>query len=223
MLRKIYNTGRSYLYSRRLKKIYRKYKGYTMIPEDTFVNNLLLINKFTSVPGSVVECGVWRGGMSAAIAHMIPDKNYYLFDSFEGLPDAKEIDGEAAIAWQSNKEGISYFDNCKAEMNEAEIAMKIAGVTNYRLVKGWFSDTLPGYSFEEPISILRLDGDWYESTMECLVNLFPKVVSGGVIIIDDYYIWDGCSRAVHDYLSNNQIKDRIRQFNNEVSYIIKEK
>lgn len=221
MLCRLYKTSKLYLRVRQLRKIFLRYKNYSMIPENTFVNNLLLISEFAHISGSVVECGVWRGGMSAAMAHILPTKYFYLFDSFEGLPDAEEIDGESAIYWQKNTEGIIYFDNCKAEMEEADCAMRMSGA-RYKLVKGWFSDTLPHFNFKEPISVLRLDGDWYQSTMECLINLYPKVEKGGVIIIDDYYVWDGCSRAVHDYLSKNQIRSRIRQFKNDVSFIIKE-
>jgi len=150
-------------------------------------------------------------------------REYYLFDSFEGLPDAKEIDGRSAIEWQQNKEDSRYFDNCKAEMTYAETALKKANCTNYKLMKGWFSETLPSFNPGKPIAILRLDGDWYESTMECLVALYPKVQEGGLILIDDYYVWDGCAKAVHDYLSRNSIPARIFQSKEGVCYIVKPK
>ena len=98
--------------------------------------------------------------------------------------------------------------------------MRIAGHTKFQLHKGWFNETLR--SFEStPISILRLDGDWYESIKFCLVKLFPLVSSGGLVIIDDYYTWDGCSKAVHDYLAETKCNSRVRQWNNQVAYIIK--
>jgi hypothetical protein len=67
-----------------------------------------------------------------------------------------------------------------------------------------------------------LDGDWYDSTMDCLANLFNKVNKGGIIIVDDYYVWDGCSRAVHDYLSKNNLTEKIRQSEAGICYIIKD-
>ena len=202
--------------------LYLKYKRYTMIPEQIYYGNLELMNNFKSISGCIVECGVWRGGMIASIAELLgSDRNYYLFDSFEGLPEAKEIDGQAAINWQNDKESEFYFDNCKAEANFADTAMKISQVKNYQLVRGWFSDTVLKYSFDSPIAMLRLDGDWYESTMDCLEGLFPKVAQGGLIILDDYYTWDGCSRALHDYLSKNNLAERIQEYPPGICYLKK--
>ncbi len=207
---------------RRFNQLRRKYDDYTMIPLKSFINNLELIYRYRHLEGAVVECGVWRGGMIASMAEVLKDThNYYLFDSFEGLPKAQEIDGDSAIEWQNDTESNFYFDNCKAEEHFAQEAMKLAKIKNYNTVKGWFSETLPSYNFNEEIAILRLDGDWYESTMDCLTHLYDKVKVGGVIIFDDYHMWDGCSKAVHDYLSMQKSSSKICQFNNDVSYIIK--
>ena len=86
------------------RRIYSKYRAYTMIHEAMYVNNLELCAKFGATPGCVVECGVWRGGMSAGMAEVLgADRDYFLFDSFEGLPPAREdLDGASAVAWQSN-------------------------------------------------------------------------------------------------------------------------
>jgi O-methyltransferase len=203
------------------KKIYDKFARFTMVPVFTFLDNLELASKARSIPGDIVECGVWRGGMMAGISEKLGnDRKYWLFDSFEGLPPAKEIDGPEAVSWQKDKKGENYFDNCAAEEKFAREAMQLAGARNYELVRGWFKDTLPITSVER-ISVLRLDGDWYDSTMDCLTHLYPKVVDGGVIIIDDYYFWDGCTKAVHDYLSHHNICDRIRQTSYGVAYIIR--
>ena len=202
-------------------RLYEKYSAYTMVPKDTFIENLKLCRNLITIHGCVVECGVWRGGMIAAMAEILGNgRTYYLFDSFEGLPEAKEIDGESALAWQRDKENPYFFDNCKAETMYADKAMKMAEVSNYKLVKGWFSDTIPHFKFDEDIAILRLDGDWYESTMQCMEFLYPKVATGGVIIIDDYYTWDGCSRAIHDYLSAHKLPCRINQIQGNC-YIVK--
>lgn len=202
------------------RSLYKKYASYTMIPENYYEVNLKVAEKALKVTGEVVECGVWRGGMIAGIAELLgKERQYYLFDSFEGLPEPKEVDGEAAINWQKNTEGELYYDNCKAEIEFAEHAMKMAGAP-FQCVKGWFDQTVSGYS-GGTIALLRLDGDWYDSTMVCLKNLFPKVATGGVIIIDDYYTWDGCSRAVHDYLSEMKSISRINSGAGKVAYIIK--
>jgi len=181
-----------------------------MVSPKEYIECLSLVSQFKKIDGCVIECGVWRGGMSAGIADVLgKDRKYYLFDSFEGLPEAKEIDGKSAIDWQKDVKSPGYYDNCKAEMNWAENAMKMSGAKNFELVKGWFNETIPSYKLNEPIAILRLDGDWYESTMTCLEGFFDKVVKGGVIIIDDYYVWDGCAKALHDFLSKHQKSERI--------------
>jgi O-methyltransferase len=99
--------------------------------------------------------------------------------------------------------------------------MEKAGSTNFKIIKGWFENTLPENEMNEPIIILRLDGDWYSSTIECLEHLYPKVIDGGLIIVDDYYFWDGCSKAVHDFFSKYKLPYKIRHTENEICYIIK--
>jgi O-methyltransferase len=208
--------------------IYEKYREFTMIPRDLFIGNLALCMLFKDVDGCVVECGVWKGGMIAAMAEIMGNyHDYFLYDSFEGLPEAQEIDGGAAISWQGDKESPFYFDNCKADMAYAERAMQMSGARNYKITKGWFSEALPHFSCDRGIAILRLDGDWYDSTMECLNDLYNKVNRGGIIIIDDYYVWDGCARAVHDFLSmthrkaRNEVPARIRQSEAGICYLVK--
>ena len=215
-----YNDRISYLKN---KEIFEKYKDYTMIPNIFYIDNLELSSLVKNIEGDVVECGVWRGGMVAGIAEILgKERTYRLFDSFEGLPEAKEIDGKSAVNWQKNKEGRFYYDNCAAEEKYAREAMNLSGASKIEIVKGWFNETVFKNSVQK-IALLRLDGDWYESTMTCLEAFYPKIVTNGVIIIDDYYQWDGCSRAVHDYLSKNGITDRIYQSKQGVAYIIKNK
>ncbi len=202
--------------------VYRRYSKYTMVPQKDYVDCLALVAKYKNVNGCVIECGVWRGGMIAGIAEVLgKDRRYYLFDSFEGLPDAKEIDGPGALAWQANKESSNYYDNCKAEMEWSQKAMQIAHASNTTFIKGLFDDTVPAFQPKEPIAVLRLDGDWYDSTMVCLENLFPHVMAGGLIIIDDYYAWDGCSKALHDYLSRHKRSERIIQAYTSGCFLIK--
>jgi O-methyltransferase len=207
-----------------LYEIYELFKNYTMTPHELYAQNLLLASNFSHVEGVVVECGTYRGGMIGGIAKMLnqPDRKYYLFDSYEGLPDATELDGEEAQNFATNPAMIEKYDNCKADIELAREAMSISGAKNVNIIKGWFNETLPHFPKDEKIAILRLDGDWYESTMECLDILFDNVVEGGVIIIDDYYCWEGCSKAVHDFFSKRKSLYRIRQFQNTICYIEKD-
>lgn len=206
----------------RYRKIFKKFREYTMVPEEIFIGNCKLIDEFKNIEGDYVECGVWKGGMSAAAATILGTRRkYLLFDSFQGLPEAAPIDGTAAIDWQRDEVVQASFKNCSAEKSFAVEAMKLAGKIDYELVEGWFEQTLPGYAFNNPVAVLRLDGDWYESTLTCLKYLFPQVAEGGLIILDDYYFWDGCSKAVHDYLSSIQSTCRMYQSARGISYIIK--
>ena len=160
--------------------------------------------------------------MSAGLAEILgPERHYYRFDSFEGLPPAQEIDGGAALRWQSATDAPSYYDNCRAELEFSERAMALAKTRHVTFRKGWFSETLPGFVPDSGIAVLRLDGDWYESTMQCLEALYKQVTPGGLIIIDDYYTWEGCTKAVHDFLSSNKLPDRIRQTPAGVCYIVR--
>jgi len=195
----------------RFQQLFKKYKPYTMIPELYYKTNLGIAFNYKDINGSVVECGTWKGGMIAGMADIIGDsKDYHLFDSYEGLPPPTDNDGEEAVKWQVNKEGKFYFDNCTAQESDAIEAMGLSLVTEYTTHKGWFKDTVSTVRFNNGISILRLDGDWYDSTMQCLDALFHQVNKGGVIIIDDYFAWEGCSKAVHDFLSKNNCVERIR-------------
>lgn len=203
------------------RKLYKKYCHYTMIPEESFILNLELCDQFKSVPGDYVECGVWRGGMSAAISEIVElDRTIHLFDSFEGLPPAKEIDGKEAQQWQKNVDSPGYFDNCTAEQRFVDEAMKLAKCSSYKVYKGWFDQSLSSFDGEN-IGILRLDGDWYDSILVCMQQLFPRLNEGGIVVLDDYYTWDGCAKAVHDYLSSTKSPSRIHQWNNHVGYIVK--
>ena len=194
------------------RRLHRKYREYTMAPAGYFWRNLRIVDERRHVRGCVVECGVWRGGMSAGMAEVLgPGREYFLFDSFEGLPPAAAVDGASATAWQQDTQGESYYDNCRASIDFAERAMRLAGVPHYKLVKGWFEETLPKFTPPCPIAVLRLDGDWYESTMTALESLYKHLAPDGIVIVDDYYAWDGCSRAIHDFLSRHQLTTRITQ------------
>jgi O-methyltransferase len=188
----------------------------------TVTQTLHLCRTGRNVSGDIVECGVWRGGMSAAMAEVLPSRTSVLFDSFEGLPPAKEIDGPSAFAYQMNVTAPRYRDNCRASEEDALRTMKMANGANYRILKGWFDETVPRYAAEAPrIAVLRLDGDWYDSITICLEHLFPQVVRSGLVIVDDYGGWDGCTRAVHDYLSRTKATEAIRSTRRGVAYLIK--
>jgi O-methyltransferase len=204
---------------RRLHRIYNKYKDFTMITADDYVENLRLAMRIVEVRGSIIECGTWRGGMIAGIADLLgSDRRYYLFDSFQGLPLAKEIDGVAALAWQSNKDSPGYYNNCTASKEEARAAMSASAAKNYQIIEGWFDITLRKMSLSEPIALLRMDADWYESTRCILDSFASSVAPGGLIVVDDYYTWEGCTKALNEVAALRNW--RIRQSRGGICFII---
>jgi O-methyltransferase len=202
--------------------VYRLLKEFTMVPELVYCYNLSLAERVKNIPGCVIECGVWRGGMCAGLHTVLgPQRRYFLFDSFEGLPPAQAIDGPAAIRWQQDTTSPFYYDNCSASQDFARRAMEAVGAKQYELKPGFFDISLPNFMPPEPIAFLRLDADWYKPTMECLDWLFDHVAPGGIIALDDYYTWDGCSRALHDFLSKRKARERIRCFADAICYLEK--
>jgi O-methyltransferase len=184
------------------------------------------------VPGVLVECGVWRGGCSAAMllaqieAYGRVRREAFLLDSFEGLPPATGRDGPLALAWQTDTTSPAFMDNCRAGLDEVRAGLSaVLPEEGWELVPGWFEDTVPTLARRlhgQGIAVLRLDGDWYDSTMVCLEHLVPLVSEEGIILIDDYYAWDGCARAVHDYLSRHDLAYRIREIHGGIgAYMIK--
>jgi hypothetical protein len=97
--------------------------------------------------------------------------------------------------------------------------MKLAGATDVHLVKGWFDQTLPRFTPPAPIALFRPDADWYDATLFCLEQLSPHLADGARIIIDDYYTWDGCARAVHDFAARQSRAVRLSQRDNAVCYL----
>lgn len=196
-----------------LEQTWQLLKPYTMVKHQRFLTSLRLALDIQTVPGDIVECGVWRAGQIAGIAKILGNERHYrLFDSFEGLPPADvKRDGHKATMLTGR---------CRAGEHYARRAMQIAGIDNYTLVKGWFADTLPAATFPNGIALLRLDGDWYESTTQCLEHLYPQLNPGGICIIDDYFYWPGCKQAVSDYVTKHHITGTVQHIGSDpVAYI----
>ncbi len=205
----------------RYHRTYRRYREFTMISASTYAKNLHLSTLVRDVPGCVVECGTWRGGMIAGIADVLgPEREYLLIDSFEGLPAATVKDGARALHW--SPADPHWHNNCAATEGEARTAMSKCRAKRFQVIKGWFEQTLPGLVPPAPIALLRLDADWYESTMTCLTHLIPRLAERGIVIIDDYRAWDGCAKAIHDFLAaqNDRLPlVRLWQFGGDVHYL----
>ena len=127
------------------ERVYSKYRDRTMLGREEYIANLRL-SSTVRAQGCVIECGVWKGGTIAGMAEVLgADREYFLFDSFQGHLDPQPIDGPAALAWKEDKDGPWYFDNAVVGTEDAEGAMLSSGAKSFKLVKGWFEDTLPHF------------------------------------------------------------------------------
>jgi O-methyltransferase len=165
-----------------------------------------------NVPGDFVEAGTWRGGAAIFLravlkANGVKDRTVWVADSFEGLPpadtnkypkDTGEYDFSSPILAVPLEQVKRNFERFGLLDEQVQFA------------KGWFKDSLPGLR-DKKWSLMRLDGDMYESTMDSLTNLYPNLSVGGYVIIDDYYGLECCREAVHDYRSANKINEEIQK------------
>lgn len=207
--------------SQRFDAIYEKYKDVTMCGRRDYTANLALASLVATTPGCVIECGVWKGGSSAGMAEILgPDREYFLFDSFEGHTTPRSVDGPAAFEWQADKTGPWYFDNAVVGPDVADAAMKRSGARNYHLIKGWFENTLANFTPPSQIAVLRIDCDWHAGTITCLQALFPHLADDGIFIADGYPDWDGYARAVHEYLASYDGATRIKELDG-LYYVVK--
>ena len=164
------------------------------------------------VPGDLVETGVWRGGtvilMRAVLrAYGVEDRAVWVCDSFEGLPVPDADDGSGDADLMSGRlvlDAINPFLAVSVEQVQANFERYGLLDDRVRFLPGWFRDTLPTAPIER-IALLRLDGDLYESTMDALIALEPRVSPGGFVIVDDYNGLEVCQRAVDDYRRDHHI------------------
>ncbi len=164
------------------------------------------------IPGDLIETGVWRGGVTILFrailaAYGITDRTVWVADSFEGLPapNADDYPADTGIDFSEIAALKVGVDAVKANFERYNLLDEQVG-----FLVGWFADTLPSAPIEQ-LAVLRLDGDLYESTMDAIVVLEPKVSPGGYVIVDDYGGWEPCRKAVDDYRAAHNITDPIHE------------
>lgn len=203
-----------------------KVRPYTMTSKERLValmDAVRYIERY-QIEGAIVECGVWRGGSMMAVAETLisldrHDRQLYLFDTFEGMPPPTPADrnwmGVRATRLLEEQDKATSWVWAVADLADV---MKNLGSTGYpthhvAYIKGRVEDTLERAA-PEKIALLRLDTDWYESTRFELEQLFPRVVQGGIVIVDDYGHWKGCKKAVDEYFDDT----RRRAFLSRIDY-----
>jgi O-methyltransferase len=191
----------------------------SMIPLARFDNIQKCIEDILhdDIAGDLIEAGVWRGGATifmrgALKAYGVSDRRVWVADSFEGLPepDAALFPLEAKL--QAGPVIQKTYRNLAVSREEVERNFAAYGLLDDSVVflKGWFKDTLPTAP-TGALSLMRLDGDFYESTRDGLINLYDRLSIGGYVIIDDYGedSWTYCRRAVDEFRSERHIQDSL--------------
>lgn len=190
----------------------------------------LKLNK-ENIAGDFVECGVWNGGSGGIISFVAQNglikRDVWLFDSFEGLPEPTLEDGELAASYiegppTGRLKSIGHCVGSELKVKELFFNKLKLDSSRIHIIKGWFQNTI--YKSKDnigKIAFLHLDSDWYKSTRICLKNLYPKVVKGGYIILDDYGCWKGCKKAIDEFMEKNNIKANLTKIDSTGVYFRK--
>ena len=206
--------------------LFDKYKNDTMVPKINAYHSFLAANYIgnNNIKGCVVECGVYRGGLSMIMAEAIEkysnnsfNRNYFLLDTFLGMPKPSTQDYKISFTinqsvedaiQHTKKKYLGSLDDvgksswCLGEIEEVKKNINKSGIDieKFILIQGMVEQTLRNNKIPD-IAILRLDTDFYSSTITELKILYPKLVKGGVLIIDDYNVWNGATKATHEYFN----------------------
>lgn len=183
------------------------------------------------IPGDFVECGVWRGGGSMLAAETflkLSDigRRLYLYDTFRGMSEPGEVDvsrrGENAREYWKRAQKGGITDWCYSSIQDVKQNLQTTGYPPKKMifVEGKVEDTIPR-TIPDQISVLHLDTDWYQSTYHELVHLYPRLAVGGVMIIDDYGVWQGARQAVDRYLQEQGQAVFLHRIDNSARLVVK--
>lgn len=187
--------------------------GFTMIGQQRLDNLQYCAEAVLNedVPGDFLEAGVWKGGAAILLravlkAHNCSSRQVWLADSFQGLPPPKP-------QWKEDEgDTLHQFTELAISLDQVKENFRVLGLLDNQVqfIPGWFHETLKNAPVEK-ISLLRLDGDMYESTYVTLEALYDKVSVGGIIIVDDYGYLESCKKAVHDFLDERNLAPDIQK------------
>ena len=196
------------------KEIHRQAQPFSMVSPERLYATYQAIKyvEANGIEGDVVECGVWKGGNSMVMALTLlhgrsTHRNIYLYDTFEGMvePGEKDVDhrGQHSGGMWKKHQTAGVNEWCYSPLEDVQQNMASTGypVEKVHFIKGKVEDTIP-VEVPEKIAVLRLDTDWYESTVHELEHLFPRMADRGVLLIDDYGHWKGQKEAVDAYFAD---------------------
>jgi O-methyltransferase len=206
-----WSSPRAFCETMRMWQLFRRVSAYTMVRLSRLKALYRLAQELDrrGIAGAIVECGVFNGGSAAVLAYASrrasSPRPVWLFDSFQGLPKPTAADGQAAhdqyrLGW------------CQGDVAKVKEVFRRVGIplSRLHLVKGWFQDTFPKVCVQ-PISLLHIDADWYESVKLCLEKFYDAVEPGGFVVLDDYGWWEGCRLATDQFLQRRGVEVQLIQ------------
>ncbi len=170
------------------------------------------------IPGDLMECGVWKGGLCVFMRGVLKawsaERKVWVADSFKGLPETETCLKDAI--WQELLRPINCLSVSLEEVKDIFQRYDLFD-EQVKFLPGWFDETIPTAPIER-LAVLRLDGDYYDSTKVCLEYLYPKLSAGGFLILDNYGIPIGERNAVDEYREKHGITDKLIQVNSQEYY-----
>ncbi len=202
------------------REIYMKVAPYTMTSLERVMTVIESVEYLVTnnIKGPLVECGVWRGGSIMAAALKLIQmgdvgRDLYLLDTFEGMiePSKKDV-SYSGVSAQGEFSKVKINKNsstwCYASLSEVKANLYSTGYPKDKIhfIKGKVEDTLKKKKLSDSFAWVRIDTDWYASTKHCMNVLYPDLVRGGVLILDDYGFWKGARQAILEYLKETKTK-----------------
>jgi len=200
-------------------KVWAAVRPYTMTSPERIYSLCRCVEYLVanSIPGDFVECGVWKGGSSMAIALTLAalgdtTRHLYLYDTFEeGWPESSEEDVtfDGITPQELYRDALERGETPETFLANVEDVREALLSTGYpdnhlHLIKGKVEDTVPGQA-PEKVALLRLDTDWYVSTRHELLHLYPRLSTSGVLMIDDYGLFKGARKATDTYFKEHNV------------------
>lgn len=198
--------------------LWEKVKPYTFHGEEKLANlrKLAIQVRNSGIEGDIVECGTFRGGSSAILGTTLSaEQHLWLYDSFQGMPDVSEHDGQDARQYVG--QGIA----TEQDVIEILSSLDIHG-EKYTIRKGWFQETFQ-QQLPERVAFLHCDADWYDSVMLVLETFYPRVVEGGCIVLDDFGYWEGCREAFYAFCCKHGVRPLLERRSIDQAYWFKGK
>jgi hypothetical protein len=241
------NLKMGYVYEDEAFEAMKVVSSNTMLPYEPLVTlfEQVIYCEKNNIEGDFVECGTWKGGATgmmalATLKYGTTRRHLHLFDAFQEIcqPDEEHDDKQIVeevkrLAKKKQFEAdlkpltgvYDQFGGPGTLSENKKLLEQVIGYpeTHLHYHVGWFQDTVPAEAETiSKIAILRLDGDWYQSTKVCLDHLYDKVVKNGVVIIDDYGYNTGCKKAVDEFFAERKVSPILNYVNPTCRYFIKQ-